>query len=196
MKKIAVLITLIMGLFFSSVVYAEDDHPGSLAIGVHGIGTQWNYGRPTLRWRPSDGWAFDFTPVISRRDDHDNLDNKYKSDTYGLNFGVIKQSRNSGGLFIGWRMEIGYEYTKTIIRSGSYYSSSSNYERERTIDLGFGPDLEYFVPVVPGLSIGASAQIHYRYESDKYHYESNPEIADYNARLDLLGELLTVRYYF
>lgn len=190
-------------LLFSSLAYAEDDGAGSLSIGLHGIGSRWNYGQPMLRWRPSDSWAFDFTPTVHVREagDTDNQGGStdYDGDTYGLSVGIVKMFRSIAGISIGWCVEVGYAYSSF---SSSYdYSGTTNSSNYRTqiIDFGFGPDFEYFVPSIPGLSIGASAQIHYRYVSETYNYEypSTSYSASYRAKnIDLLGELLTVRYYF
>jgi hypothetical protein len=198
------------------VVHAEEDGPGSLAIGVHGMGGEWNSGRPTFRWKSSDKLSFDFTPVITIEDGNGNNmyndyggTNDYEGRTYGLNVGMVRQIRNIGGLSLGWRAEIGYVYGSfgsIYAYSSPFPGSSSSHQRRRSIDLGFGPDLEYFPAAVPGLSIGASAQIHYQYMSD--HYQSaaiytesflSPTSSEYGVRqtrLNLLGELLTIRYYY
>lgn len=221
MRKSLVLVMFIAGMVFSSVGYAEESAPGSVAVGVHGIGTEWNEGRPTVRWRASDKWAFDFTPVLSVEDLNTSSDNSSslgandsRARVYGLNVGVVRQIRNAGGLSIGWRAEAGYVYTYVEANSLQMnafwpgYGSDLTVGRRQAIDLGFGPDLEYFVPGVPGLSLGASAQIHYRYTSDHYHstysstypgltYYSPPyQDAYHDNSLALIGELLTVRYYY
>lgn len=221
MKKIVVLIMVMAGVVFSSVGYAEDSAPGSLGIGVHGMGGEWSTGRPTVRWKASDKWAFDFTPVLTIDDFNENNegssslganDSKYR--TYGLNVGVVRQIRNVGGLSIGWRAEAGYVYSLNESSSQYMYTLSPmigtgvGVDRRESIDLGFGPDLEYFIPGVPGLSLGASAQIHYRYTSAHYHSTSSntyggvtlysPPFQDayHENTLSLIGELLTVRYYY
>jgi len=196
MNKVVILSTFVMALFFASLVHAEDVRPGSLAIGVHGIGAEWNYGRPMLRWRPSDNWAFDFTPTLSTADAGGISDRE--TGLYGMNVGIVKQIRNVGGVSVGWRMELGYTYSTNSSSSISSSIYTSNY-RSKFTDVGFGPDLEYFVPAVPGLSLGASAQIHYRYIIAKNTY--NYALTSYNdsyheSMIDLMGELLTVRYYF
>lgn len=219
MKKSLVLIVFIAGMVFSSVGYAEDSAPGSLAIGVHGIGGEWSSGRPIARWKASDTWAFDFTPVLTVQDFNDNnsqsdtsvnMNNSTRQRLYGLNVGVVRQIRNVGGLSIGWRAEVGFQYNH-IERSSEFTmppitEPGSSNERREIIDLGFGPDLEYFVPVVPGLSIGASAQIHYQYSSDHYHSSTTAigvvvppsqfQDSSRQTTLTLIGELLTIRYYY
>jgi hypothetical protein len=221
MRKIVVLIMVMAAVVFSSVGYAEDSAPGSVAIGVHGMGTEWNEGRPTVRWRASDKWVFDFTPVLTIDDfneGHESSstlganDSKYR--VYGLNVGVVRQVRNMGGLSIGWRAEAGYVYSLNESGSQFMYPSLSmvgagvGVDRRESIDLGFGPDLEYFIPGVPGLSLGASAQIHYQYTSAHYHSTSSytsggvtfysPPVQDayHENTLSLIGELLTIRYYY
>lgn len=205
MKRVTVLLTLMVVLAVSSLAYAEEDGPGTLSIGLHGIGSQWNYGRPMLRWRPSDSWAFDFTPTVRTSDGNDHSSSSGSSDmsndSYGLNVGIVKIFRNIAGASVGWRVEVGYTYQSY---SNSYDYSGTPYsyhDRTQLFDLGFGPDLEYFVPAVPGLSIGASAQIHYRYVSDTYASTSTTSFMSYSRsyrekNIDLLGELLTIRYYF
>lgn len=215
--KRAILVLFVAATVFSSVVYAEESAPGSFAVGVHGMGDEWDTGRPTFRWRSSDKWAFDFTPVITIGDNNghseysggDSSSNAFKAKTYGLNVGAVRQVRNANGLSIGWRAEIGYVYTSVESSSElnvAFGNWQSFNERWRYIDLGFGPDLEYFIPGVPGLSIGASAQIHYQYISARHHSLTiypgwSMAVPGANAstrenNYSLLGELLTIRYYY
>lgn len=211
-------VLIMIALSVPSVVSAEERSPGSLALGVHGLGTQWSYGRPTLRWKYSDRMSFDFTPVATLDDTtghgnsfDSNGVNDGKSSTYGLNVGLVRQLRTVAGFSLGWRTEIGYTYGVQEYRS-AYSSpqsgtsaSSGSQGRWRDIEFGFGPDAEYFVAAVPGLSIGASAQIHCRYTSQRYHYQTTSSgymlsgsVDDTSRRttLSLIGELLTLRYYY
>jgi hypothetical protein len=200
MKKSVVAVVFLLGLLVSTEAFAENEQQGQMAIGAHGIGSQWNYGQPMVRWNKTEELAIDFTPIISERNGGGS--GKSKSETYGLNVGIVKRHRMPGGLSLGWRVELGYDYTSSgsEYTSGSY--SSSYHDRYQHIDLGVGPDLEYFVQSIPGLSVGAYSQIHYRYTIDNYHSSNSSFIPaesqsnSYVSQVDLMGELLVVRYYF
>ena len=106
MKQIGMLLLVAVTLICSSLAFGEEEEQGTLAVGVHGIGGFWVYGQPMFRWRPSDNWAFDFTPVTYGNDGRSEL-SRSESDTYGLNIGIVKLVRKIGGVSAGWKTELG-----------------------------------------------------------------------------------------
>ena len=182
MRTLAVFATLASLLCpLLDPVYGSATSHG-IALGIHGPGSEWETGSPTLRWRPGASIAFDFTPTFSySREYRDVYDYSLR-----LEVGCVPTLRIRDDLLLGLRIAPGY---------GRYFEKAGNHrQQEYSIDLCIGPDLEYFIPISARLSLGLQGTIRVRYSQREYlswHLYADPRTS-----VTLLGQWLTVRYYF
>ena len=154
------------------------------ALGVQGGGSGWPVGNPTLRWRPSPSQALDFTPSFSYScGPSSNYEYSYRFEACW-----VRTVRTDQMLLVGLRIAPGY----------SRYVS--RYYRQRTcrysIDICVGPDLEYFLPILPRLSVGITGVVRIHYTARDLYSSGALYATSYGWDMDILGQWLTVRYYF
>jgi hypothetical protein len=167
---------------------ASSEYPGKLALGVHGAGSMFNNGSPRATWMINPRNAVDLTPIFLGRATRE-INTIRNSDTLGLNIAWIRTLSEWGGLRLGVAAEAGYTH--------SNYHDSSNYrQNQTTYQLGLGPDLEYFIPACPQLSIGARTVIRYSLYEDREINPGGPSSHGLTRTISLLGEGLSIRYYF
>jgi len=187
---------------WNAVSFAESDN-GTFALGFQGIGNIYANARPTVRWRKSDSYSFDLTPTFSYQDNGETLTtSKTNISNYGLTLGIIKNLKETQGLRIGWLTNLGYTYGYENITPKSNQSTSYNYNNY-VLNVGIGPDFEYFIPVFPRISIGAQAIAQYQYVETTYKSTAGPSSRTatqtdqtHSSNITLLGEVFTARYYF
>ncbi len=174
---------------------AEDSAVGRFSLGLHGIGSVHADGHPVVSWHLTEGLRLDLTPVIELNDDSGS--SEYDREWYGLDIGLTKQLREIRGMRLGFQTLIGYRYGRydNTYTSGAY--SEARFDRYR---LGIGPELEYPIPKVPGLSLGAQVML-----IAEFSKEDSLNISSYGTytsasgdtrRIVLTGQVLTVRYRF
>lgn len=74
---------------------------------------------------------------------------------------------------------------------------SYGYYNGKTHDatFGLGPDLEYFIPTLPNVSIGSQILLNYTYSEIDNYYDDSRHL-DRLSSISLSGQFLTVRCYF
>jgi len=176
-----------LGVVLSTGLIVKAEPTGKLGIGFQGVGTMYTQGAPTVRWLKSEKTYFDFTPMINYNNQNNSTyspSNTFYS--YGLNVGLIRNINTDKGINFNYRCELGYIY--------SYQNGGAGAPaKQNQLTLGIGPDLEYFIPVIPNLSIGATGVIRLTYTD--YQNSSGPYNIHTTA-VQLFGQILTVRYYF
>jgi len=173
---------------FAGQFRAEAAEEHSLALGFEGIGSEWGTGKPTLRWKRSDRISWDFTPTIQFRTESEP--GSTDSYTAGLNVGRIKSWKVAEGLHLGIRNELGYtvSWSRAMTQANDRSTLTKNYH----VDYGIGPDIEYFIPSFPQLSLGAQAIVHLLYGETR----SGDMDQRKGFSSDIQAQIFTIRYYF
>lgn len=172
-KKIIVMFTL--GMFILTTIHSfakAAENKKNISLGVT------DSGDPTIRWNKSENISFDFSPQIVYADDSFSK----KHYTYGLGIGIIKKCKNNGPFQKGLAISLEYSY-------GYYNSKTYN------ATFGLGPDLEYFIPTLPNVSIGSQILLNYTYNEINNYYDDSGHLDRYSS-ISLSGQFLTIRYYF
>ena len=175
-----------------SVLLCLPTHCGSaseaysgIALGVHGGGNAWSVGTPTVRWRPGQSVGLDFTPSLSYSSSR-FVDHEY---SYHFEVGYTRTVRADDMFLLSLRIAPGYSRSVTDWGPGRT-------DVRYSIDLCVGPEFEYFLPVLPALSVGVLGGLRLRYsEFDQYSY-GRIVTGDHGTEIEILGQWLTVRYYF
>lgn len=191
-KKIKIFfIVLAVTLVTSSkLVFAEDVTKNKLAIGFHGIGSTYMDGSPTIRWNLAEKIALDITPFISTHEESGGTAD-FDYVTFGLDVGMISKSKKIKNLKLGLLTELFYSYSNRTWAWSSISGSTKN--KSFRLGVGLGPDLEYFIPAMPNLSIGGRTTIIYSYGEEK---DSDQSPLRKTNDINLTGQVFTVRYYF
>lgn len=195
MKIISIFILLFIGVF-APFAFA-DDTLGTVAAGVHGVGSQWGVGKPFLQWKAKDTLSFEATPLLNVSEP---AGDGVQTRSYGVNVGVIKELHKTGGLSTGLRLDLAYNYSRTV-NSYSGSTPSESITRQNKVIVGIGPAFEYFVEFIPGFSIGAHASVNYEYYKNQNRRNGSGAFVfigngGRGYRVTFVGELLTMRYYF
>jgi hypothetical protein len=153
-----------------------------ISLGIHCNGSEWGHATPTLRWRPGPAVGVDFTPSYSY---WNGGPHNYEYDLH-LEVGYAPTVCANGPLLLALRVATGYTTIK--------HSSGGPLRHKETtyrVDLTAGPDLEFFLPSLPQLSIGIHSVIRVRFEETHSWSRYDDQII-----VDMGGEWLTMRYYF
>ena len=176
-------VVVCMTLLSSCAVGADaDGTERGIALGIHCGGSEWGHATPMLRWRTSAAAAVDFTPSYSY---WGGAPHEYGYELH-LELGYIRTMCAHGPLLLALRIAPGY-------MRNTYSTGRHDNDKETTygIDLASGPDLEYFLPSLPELSIGIQSVVRVRFR-ETHHWGRY----DGYALVDMLGQWLTIRYYF
>jgi len=191
MKSKTIVLAFVAIVFMSTQIRAEP--AGTFAVGFQGIGSLYSHGNPTVTWRTTQKTSFDFTPSISYSSNSNTSIGTmhYKNHRYGLNVGLVRNLRSTSGLNCNGLVELGYCFSYGTSQStwGTYTKSHSS-----QVDFGLGPDLEYFVSGVPGLSVGTRGVVRLSYIDGRSNEMGPTHECGFSVRL--LGQIFTIRYYF
>jgi hypothetical protein len=165
-------------------------------FGIYGPGNQYDDAHPTLRWRLKPDWALDATPLLSFTGSNGS-GHQLNTYNFGLDLGLVRNLTTTNGLRVGIATLAGYSYQQgsniLLFPPATYYTKSF------TLRAGVGPDLEYAIPMIPRLTVGAHVFLRYSY-SQAWGFNqltgtpNAPAVSTH--KVDLAGETLTVRYYF
>jgi hypothetical protein len=181
----------------------DDAIPGKFAVGIYGAGDQYDNGQPTARWLFAPGWALDATPRLAFS--HSSASNETIDDgNYGLDLTLVKRVKDVHGLLLGVAGFTGYSFNTqfTAVSSGGLLPNPATNDaatKSYTLRAGFGPDLEYPIPLFPNLTLGAHVFLVYNF-SQSWGFDqttgkpNGPTITTHTVGWG--GEALTIRYYF
>ena len=161
------------------------DGRSKASFGVHGVGSHWAVGTPTMRWRLSDSMALDLTVDLGLNKGSNGASS---FDAFRTGMGLVHKCKEGNGFIVSVRLDAGYNYLYQRYPDPFSFSYVSH-----QVSLGFGPDIEYFIPAMPQLSIGAFATLAGSWYQQK---ESGSSKNEKSIGLATSGQLLTVRYYF
>jgi len=159
-----------------------DESQEGISLGIHCGGSEWDHATPMLRWRSGPTVAVDFTASYSYWGAGPH---QYGYDLH-FELGYVRTVCVRGPLVLALRVAPGY-------MRNTYSTGSHEDDRETTygVDVAAGPDLEYFLPSLPQLSIGIQSVIRVRFREEH-------QWGDYDGytTVDMLGQWLAIRYYF
>jgi hypothetical protein len=160
--------------------------PQGIAAGVQGIGKQWPSGTPTIRWWVNGANAIEAIGSFSY--EHSVEANAYYS-TYnsGLELSWVRSLQYRSGFQAGLRIGVDYHDVFT-------HSTIEN-ERDYSLALSVGPDFEYFLPILPRMSIGAHAMARIKFRETGWRTSAAHNFYE-STYVEILGQMLNVRYYF
>jgi hypothetical protein len=175
---------------------SEVGSPARFALGVQGIGTMYGNGNPNLTWILSPTYSLELTPIFSGQKlmDSPSHVSDNNSDRWGLNVTVTRLFMAHGGLRIGGLFEVAYAHSYSHYPDPTVYQNYKSHQD--TVDIGFGPDFEYFIPAVPNLSIDARCALRYTYSQTKGYHNGGGFSETISQAEELVGQGLTLRYYF
>jgi hypothetical protein len=177
------------------------------AIGIYGVGNQYTNAQPTLRWSFNPAWALDVTPLVSFNH-FDSAGQEGDNHSDGLDLALVKRLSTRAGLQFGIAALAGYSYSSTFIDQNAPAEADQT-GKSYSLRFGVGPDLEYRLPSLPNLTIGAHAFLRYTFRQvwGKASVLVPSPPGDTNSlvgtrgtatthTIGFAGEAFTIRYYF
>ena len=182
--KTVVILVMAVGLIPSqSTSSSSAPMPQGLALGMYSAGSQWNKANPTLRLRLTMSTALDVTPSFRYRN-FARSGLKYHTYTGVIEVGCVPTLRRGDRSVLGLRLAVDYAREEEHF-AGDHWVAS---------ELGFsvGPDMEFSFPIFRGLTIGAHGVV----RISQFWDEHDRGFKHGDTFVELLGQVLTIRYYF